>query len=471
MLKRTTIAGCGIALLIVGSLTVRAATKESLPSADELKKLHAQFAPVELKVDLGKLPAGEKEAIKKMIAAAKLMDALFLRQVWAGNPALLVDLMRDTSPVGQARLACFMLFKGPWDRLNHNRPFVPGVGPKPPQANFYPAGSSKADIETWMNKLAAGERAKATSFFTTVRRGAGKTILTVPYSVEYQGELAEAARLLREAAAATQQPTLKAFLEKRADSFIHNEYYDSDVAWMELDSSIEPTIGPYEVYEDEWFNYKAAFEAFISLRDDAETKKLKKFGDSLQELENNLPIDPKWRNSQLGEMAPIRVVNEVYAAGDADAGVKTAAFNLPNDEQILAEKGSKRVMLKNVQEAKFQKVLLPIAKVALSSKDQKKVSFDAFFTHILMHELMHGLGPHETKTSAKQTTVREALKDAYSAIEEAKADVSGLWAMNYLAGKGVVDEKTRKSMFQTYLASMFRSLRFGITESHAKGVA
>ena len=208
---------------------------------------------------------------------------------------------------------------------------------------------------------------------------------------------------------------------------------------MELDAAIEPTIGPYEVYEDEWFNAKAAFEAFITVRDEAESKKLQAFSDHLQELENNLPIDPALRNPKLGALAPIRVVNVVFAAGDGNRGVQTAAFNLPNDERVVKEKGTKRVMLKNVQDAKFKMVLLPISKVALPPADQAKISFDAFFTHILMHELMHGLGPHNITVGGRQTTVRQELKETYSTIEEAKADVSGLWALRYLADHKQLD--------------------------------
>jgi hypothetical protein len=240
---------------------------------------------------------------------------------------------------------------------------------------------------------------------------------------------------------------------------------------MELDASIEPTIGPYEVYEDEWFNYKAAFESFITLRDEAETAKLARFGSELQEIENNLPIDPKFRNPRLGALAPIRVVNTVFSAGDANRGVQTAAYNLPNDERVVREKGSKRVMLKNNQEAKFHMVLEPIAKVALAAGDQARVSFDAFFTHVLMHELMHGLGPHNITVGARATTVRQEFKELYSTIEEAKADVSGLFAMQYLVDHGKLDKAYEQSMYLTYLASMFRSIRFGLTEAHGRGVA
>jgi hypothetical protein len=269
----------------------------------------------------------------------------------------------------------------------------------------------------------------------------------------------------------TTQPTLKAFLTARADAFISNDYYASDVAWMELDASVEPTIGPYEVYEDEWFNFKAGFEAFITVRDDAETKKLESFSGRLQALEDALPIDPKYRNASLGALAPIRVVNVVMASGDANRGVQTAAFNLPNDERVVKEKGSKRVMLKNMQDAKFNVVLVPIGKVALSPADQKNVSFDAFFTHILMHELMHGLGPHNISVGGRTTTVRQELKETYSAIEEAKADVSGLWALKQLADAGHIDAAIAKTMYTTFLASAFRSIRFGINEAHGRGIA
>ena len=293
----------------------------------------------------------------------------------------------------------------------------------------------------------------------------------VPYSIEYQGELAIAAQHLRAAAAATAQPTLKAFLESRAAAFASNDYYDSDVKWMELDATIEPTIGPYEVYEDEWFNYKAAFEAFITVKDQTESAKLQKFAGALQDIENNLPIDPKYRNPKLGALAPIAVVNTVFSAGDGNRGVQTAAFNLPNDERVIREKGSKRVMLKNNQQAKFDKVLVPISKVALASGDQGNVAFDAFFTHILMHELMHGLGPHDITVGGRATTVRQELKDTYSAIEEAKADISGLFALQFLVDKGQLDKTLEKTMYTTFLASAFRSLRFGINEAHGRGQA
>ncbi|MBI5474259.1 MAG: hypothetical protein HY961_18135, partial [Ignavibacteriae bacterium] len=257
----------------------------------------------------------------------------------------------------------------------------------------------------------------------------------------------------------------------RADAFLSNDYYESDVAWMDLDSPIEPTIGPYEVYMDELFNYKAAFEAFITLRNDEETKKLAKFSDQLQEIENNLPIEKKYRNPKLGALAPIRVVDEVVVGGEATKGVQTAAFNLPNDERVTREKGSKRVMLKNVQEAKFRNILVPISKVAIAPAEQNQIAFEPFFTHILAHELMHGLGPHTITVGGKQTTVRQAMRELSSAFEEAKADISGLWALQYLIDKGVVEKAFERQMYVTFLASAFRSVRFGLNEAHGKGIA
>ena len=446
----------------------------TVPGAAELRAMTARFAPVDIAADTSRLTAGDRQALAKLVEAARIMDAIFLRQVWSGNDALLQGLARASLGRGaddQARLHAFLINKGPWSRLDEDRPLIAGAPPKPAGANFYPADATKEEIQQWIEAQTGEARAQAAGFFTTIRRDPQRRLTAVPYSLEYQGELGRAAALLREAAGLTGNTTLQRFLRSRADAFLSNDYYASDVAWMELDAPIEPTIGPYEVYEDELFNFKAAFEAFITLRDDEETKKLAAFSGRLQELENALPIDPKHRNPKLGELAPIRVVNVVFTAGDANRGVQTAAFNLPNDERVIKEKGSKRVMLKNVQEAKFRMVLTPIAKVALAPQDQPRVSFDAFFTHILMHELMHGLGPHEIKVDGRRTTVRASLQDAYSAIEEAKADISGLWALAQLAGRNQVDPAIARSMYTTFLASMFRSIRFGITAAHGRGVA
>jgi hypothetical protein len=429
------------------------------------------FAPVELSASLDPLPDSERRALAKIIKAARVMDGIFLEQVWAGNPSLLLEMLADRSARGRAQLDFFLVNKGPWSRLDDDRPFVPGIPAKPPGANYYPADASKEELEAWFDTLDDEERRLATGFFTTIRRSPDGGLMAVPYNLEYQGPLAVASQHLRDAALLTTQPTLARYLESRAAAFVSNDYYDSDIAWMELDASIEPTIGPYEVYEDEWFNYKAAFEAFVTIRDDAETAQLARFGEQLQGLEDALPIDPMHRNPSLGALAPIRVVNVVFTAGDANSGVQTAAFNLPNDERVVRDKGSKRVMLKNVQQAKFDRVLMPIATLALPSTDHADVSFDAFFTHILMHELMHGLGPHSIEAEDQPSTVRQQLRETYSAIEEAKADISGLWALHRLIDQGVVDRSLERAIYTTFLASTFRSIRFGINEAHGRGVA
>ncbi|MBX3694763.1 MAG: hypothetical protein KF790_06290 [Steroidobacteraceae bacterium] len=443
----------------------------SLPDAAQLEAMAARFAPVDVRVDLSALPANERSALAKLVEASRIIDALFLRQRAPAVPTRLLALAADDSPLGRARLAYFVLNKGPWSELDHDQPFIPGAGPKPGGGNFYPLDATREEVDAWLRALPEAQRTEATGFFTTIRRNADGGLAAVPYSLEYQGELGALARLLREAAALTKQPTLEAFLEKRAAAFLSNDYYDSDIAWMELDATIEPTIGPYEVYEDEWFNYKAAFEAFITVVDAGETAQLERFGKELQWLENRLPIDPHYRRAQLGGLAPIRVVNVVFAAGDGNHGVQTAAFNLPNDERVVAEKGSKRVMLRNFQQAKFDEVLRPIAAVALSAEDAQLVAFEPFFTHILMHELMHGLGPQTITVDGRATTVRQELKELNGTLEEAKADISGLWALQQLMDKGVIDKRDERSMYLTFLASAFRTLRFGLNESHAKGMA
>ena len=441
------------------------------PETARLNQLAARFAPVDIRVDLSGLAVGDKKALASLIKAARMTDALFMRQMWAGNEAMLLRLMEDTTPLGRARLDYFLINRGPWSRLDDNAIFIPDAPPKPEAANFYPSGATKSDVEAWVNGLEGRDRAAATGFFTTIRRDAGGKFAAVPYSLEYQGELAEMARHLRDAAAASPEPTLKEFLLARADALASNDYYASDVAWMKLDSAIEPTIGPYEVYEDGWFNYKAAFEAFITVRDDAETAKLDRFGSELQWLEDRLPIDPAFRRKKLGGLAPMRVVNVVFSAGDGNHDVQTAAFNLPNDERIVAEMGSKRTMLKNYQQAKFENTLVPISKVALGKEDQAYVDFEAFFTHILMHEVMHGLGPTNTGSNGSGGGVRQAIKELYSTVEEAKADITGLWALQQLMDKGVIDRGGERRMYTTFLASAFRTLRFGMDDSHARGMA
>src|SRR6266851_1934095 len=459
-------------LLMANTSGMQKHVNEKVLGNPDLARKIARFAPTTLTADVSKLSARDARALAKIIAAAKLLDPLFLRQVWSGNDALYEKLKADKTAVGRQRLHYFLINDGPWSRLDNNEPFIEGVPQeKPPQANFYPDDITKDEFNSWLNGLPGSEKEKATGYFYTIRRDASGKLTSVPYSWEYREFLGPAAKLLREAAALTANATLKDFLNKRADAFTSNDYYASDVAWMDLDAPIDVTIGPYETYEDELFGYKAAFEAYVTLRDEAESAKLARFSQYLQEIEDHLPLDPQYHNPKLGAASPIRVVNEVFSSGEGNNAVQTAAFNLPNDERVVKEKGSKRIMLKNVQDAKFNKTLIPISRVVLAPTQQKLLSFDSFFTHILTHELMHGLGPHNINVGGQATTVRLQLKELYSAIEEGKADITGLWALQYLINKGVVDKGMEQTLYTTYLASAFRSVRFGINEAHGRGVA
>jgi len=460
-----------LALLLCFVLSCKKQQEESVAKMD-LKNKIDRFAPTELSADLSCLSRDDKIVLDKIVQSAELMDHIYLHQVWNGNYDLLEKLQKNTSEEGKLRYLYFLMNMGPWSQVDNNEAFVDGVPKvKPLGANFYPADLTRDEFENWVKNLSVSEKEKAKGFFYVIRRDSKGNLITVPYSNEYRRWLEPASKLLNEAAEVTTNKSLKKYLKLRAKAFLSNDYYESDVAWLELDSPIEVVIGPYETYTDELFGYKAAFEAFVALRDDEATKELEKLEHYLQEIENNLPIDPKYRNKKLAPLSPIRVVDLVYASGDGNHGVQTAAFNLPNDERIIRDKGAKRVMLKNVQKAKFEKVLIPIAQKVLDQSQIDCVSFDAFFMHILAHELMHGLGPHDITIAGKATNVRQELKELYSAIEEAKADITGLFALQYLVDKGVMDKKLEETVYPTFLASMFRSIRFGINEAHGKGVA
>ncbi|HEY1939565.1 MAG TPA: hypothetical protein VGJ33_16665 [Candidatus Angelobacter sp.] len=452
----------------------------AFPNADELNQMAARFAPVHLDVDLSGLSAGDKKALAKLVEAGRVVNHLFMQQFWSGDLALYQKLQQNKTALGKAQLHYFWINKGPWSEIDEHKAFLPGVpARKPPGANFYPEDMSKEEFESWI-KAHPDHKDQAEGFFTVVRRDANKQLKLVPYSVEYKPDLARAAKLLQEAAALTDNASLKKFLTTRAAAFSSNDYFESDMAWMDLDAPVDVTIGPYETYNDELFGYKAAFEAYINVRDEKESARLAFLGQHLQEIENNLPEDPKYRVAKLGAAAPIRVVNEVFSAGDGNHGVQTAAYNLPNDDKVVQQKGSKRVMLKNIQEAKFKSTLEPISKVVLQPAAQQDLSFELFFTHIVAHELTHGLGPHQIKINGRDTNPRLELKELYSAIEEAKADVTGLFALQYLmtqADKGAIQAPlphgpdAERKLYTTYLASSFRTLRFGLQDSHAKGMA
>ena len=468
----------------------------SIPKLAELQKRAARFAPTSLRVDSSKLSPGDRQALVKLIEAAHIVDDIFLQQLWSGNPALYARLQKDPSPLGRARLHYFWINKGPWSEIDEYKAFLPGVPPrKPLGANFYPEDMTKEDFDRWLSSLPEDEQKQAKGFFTVIRwkskppkpehmvgpaEQLADRMQAVAYNQEYKAALTRAAELLKQAASLTDNASLGKFLTLRGDAFLSNDYYESDLAWMDLDAPLDVTIGPYETYNDELFGYKAGFEAYVNLRDDQETAKLAAFSQHLQEIENNLPIDPQYRNPKLGSSAPMRVVDEIFSAGDGAHGIQTAAYNLPNDDRVVQQKGSKRVMLKNIQEAKFRTILLPIARRLLSRSSMVDVNFDSFFTHIVAHELMHGLGPHQIQVQGRDTTQREELKELFSAIEEAKADVTGLFALQYMMDHVqemgmqnvlAADGAAERQLYVTYLASAFRSLRFGLNDAHGKGMA
>jgi len=455
--------------------------KTSVPDLAGLKEMSARFAPTPLRVDQNALSADDRAALAKLIEAGQVVDHLFMQQIWSRNLQLYQSLQSDKSPLGLERLHYFWLNKAPWSEIDNHAAFIPGApSRKPHGANFYPEDMTKDEFETWVKTLTPAQKEQAEGFFTVIRRGTERKLAIIPYSQEYKSDLSRLSKLLREASEMTTNATLKRFLTTRAAAFSSNDYYESDVAWMDLDAPLDITIGPYETYNDELFGYKAAFEAYINIRDEKETGKLSFLSQHLQTIEDNLPEDPQYRNARLGALAPIRVVNEVFGAGDGNHGVQTAAYNLPNDDKVVQQKGAKRVMLKNIQEAKFNATLIPISRVVLTAEAQKDLSFDLFFTHIVAHEISHGLGPHQIRIQGRETNPRLELKDLYSTIEEAKADITGLFTLQFLmteADQGRLQtplqhgSAAERQLYTTFLASAFRTLRFGLQDAHARGMA
>ncbi|HYU33059.1 MAG TPA: hypothetical protein VEW48_12935 [Thermoanaerobaculia bacterium] len=437
------------------------------PIAPDIEKRLAQFSPTPLTADLSVLSAKDRQVLDKLVEAAKLMNEIFLRQAWAGNPELQQRIAGWTSGDQGAARQYFQVMYGPWDRTDGKKPFL-GDLQHPAGAGYYPEGMAKEDFEAW---LAAhpGDRDSFLSSFTTIHRH-GKDLVAVPYPQEYRQWLEPAARLLREAAALTGNASLKKFLELRADAFLSNDYYASDFAWMDLQSPVEVTIGPYETYEDELFGYKAAFEGVVTVDVPKESAALARYKELLPWLERNLPIPDEHKNLSRGAESPIRVVDTVYTSGDCRAGVQTVAFNLPNDERVRQAKGSKKVLLRNMMHAKYDKILGPIAQAVLVPDQVGDLSFEAFYNEVLHHELSHGLGPGKIKKDGKETEVRLELKDLFSTIEEAKADVMGVYNILALIDKGEMPKELRRTLEPTYVAGLFRSARFGVDEAHGQGV-
>nr|XP_024376311.1 nudix hydrolase 3-like [Physcomitrium patens]PNR53362.1 hypothetical protein PHYPA_007037 [Physcomitrium patens] len=476
---------------------------------EELQMHINRYVPVEIHGETTGLSKGDLLALSDTIRAAKLLDRIFLEQEWATNPALKDSLQAASgkSELDRLKFAYYLINKSPWSILDENDAFLTTADSaiqiaegavdesvtwggkvryraafpveKAPGANFYPVDMDKEEFQAWKDGLDKGQQADATSFFTTIRRSGDihdadgakvHDLKIVPYSKEYATILKEASYLLHKAGDSAENPSLKRLLKAKADAFLSNDYYESDIAWMELDSPLDVTIGPYETYEDGLFGYKATFEAFIGIRDDEATQRLKLFSHNLQEMEDNLPMDDEYKSKTV-TFSPIRVIQLLYNSGDVK-GPQTVAFNLPNDDRIVKERGTAMVMLKNISQAKFDYILLPIANVCVEASQRGAVDFDSFFTHTICHECCHGIGPHNIVTpDGRASTVRLELQEVYSAIEEAKADIVGLWALHFLVDKGLLPRSLENTMYVSFLAGCFRSIRFGLEEAHGKGQA
>lgn len=420
----------------------------------------SQFAPALLDFDDSSLAPWEKQVLTKLVDASRIMHEIYVIQVSPQNPTWRAQLASQSGAGKEAALEYFDIMVGPWDRLEHDEPFLE-VGARPVGAGFYPADMTKQEFEAYLAANPA-EKDALTGYFTVITRDAANRNKLVPvaYSQYYRDQLQRAATLLRDAATLSQNASLSDFLRKRADAFLSNDYYASDVAWMDIaNSRVEPTIGPYEVYEDHLFGYKAAFESFITVADPAASSELDNLKGQLRELEARLPMPDQYKNVNRGFESPIRVVDVVYSGGDARRGVQTIAFNLPNDERVIEAKGSKKVMLRNVMRAKFEKILTPISQTVLSNELASQVEFQPWFINVLMHELAHGLGPQG---------VNKTLKERHSALEEAKADVTGLHNLTVLAERRVYTADFVRKAYVAHLGDLFRATRFGTSEAHGK---
>ncbi|KAJ1884760.1 hypothetical protein LPJ66_010452 [Kickxella alabastrina] len=444
----------------------------AVTSGPSISQRLADYRTTELRADLSHLTDGDKRALVKLADTSDLLTNVYYQQIWANAPALRKQLQSD-APKNQTalqELRLFELLRGPWDRSRDNEPFIATVGSKPKGANVYPEDMTTEEFTQWITTLSSDERKRAKGFYDIIVRQEDGQLALVTYADAYAKYLVPASALMREAADLVSDKSFAQFLRLRSQSFVSNEYLDSEVAWLKINHSspLEAAIGPYETYEDELFSYKAFYESILGVRDFAATSLLEKFTASLQLVEDNLPIPAQYRNPSLVP-PPIVVINQVYNGGDTSAPL-VAAFNLPNDEDAIARAGSKLTMIKNVQQAKFHSVLQPIAQLILPQADLIDVTFDAFFGHVLYHEVCHSAGPH-TVLGSPGDTVRSHLQDLHSAFEEAKADITGLFAAKLLIDRGIIDDITLKQFYTTYLASSFRSIRFGLAEAHGLGQA
>lgn len=444
--------------------------EDSFTQVDPVADLQArlrQFAVAELIANVDALPESERKALDELIAAAELLDPIFDRQAWAGNPQLAEALSSATDELGKLRYAYFRVMRGPWDRQANFEPFATDL-PRPPGAGFYPPDLTADELRAWI-EAHPQDRRELESLFTIVERR-GDALVARRYSEVYAQWLEPAAEHLRKAAALTRNASLRRFLNARADAFATDDYYASDKAWMDVDSIVEITIGPYETYEDGLMGLKASFEAFVTVADPAASERLARIVRYLPAMEQNLPVDDAVKTRR-GAESPIRVADVVFTSGDARKSVQTIAFNLPNDERVRKEKGAKKVLLRNLIETKFDLVMKPIATRILVETLHPHLSSEAFFDQVLFHELSHSLGPAYTRRDGKEAEVRMALGASYSPLEECKADVMGAYNILFMIDKKELPKARREDLLTSYFAGLFRSVRFGVAEAHGQGAA
>ncbi|HET7176365.1 MAG TPA: Zn-dependent hydrolase [Gammaproteobacteria bacterium] len=412
------------------------------------------YAHVTLSADLSGYSADDKQMLAKLIAAAKLMDDIYWQQTY-GDKAALLSGIRDPDTREFTEINY-----GPWDRLNGDRPFVAGIGSKPAGANFYPADMGKDEFDK--ARLPGKD-----GLYTLLRRDAKGALTVIPYHVAYATELQQASDLLDQASALAADPGLKKYLALRAQSLLTDQYQESDLAWMDMkDNKVDLIIGPIETYEDALFGYKASYECFVLLKDMEWSKRLAHYAQFLPQLQKDLPVLARYKREKPGTASDLGAYNAIYYAGDANAGAKTIADNLPNDEQVQLQKGTRRLQMENVIHAKFDKIMLSVAQELIAPDQLKHVTFDAFFQNTMFHEVSHGLGIKNTVN--RKGTVRLALKDYASSFEEGKADVLGIYLLEWLADHGQLDKSKLMDNYVTFLAGIFRSVRFGASDAHGK---
>lgn len=411
-----------------------------------------QYTTFELNADLSQLTDNQRQIISLLIDAGKAMDEVFWMEAYGYHHQLL-DTAEDES------LRRFVQINyGPWDRLNGNESFIDSLGPKPLGANFYPRDMSKEQFEEWDNEM-------KDDLYTLVRWDGEGGLMTIPYHRAFAAQHQRASEKLKEAAELAENQALKRYLNLRADALLNDNYQESDLAWMDMkDNVIEVVIGPIETYEDRLFGYKAAHETFVLIKDMEWSERLSKYAEVLPELQEGLPVSDEYKQESPGTDSDLNAYDAVYYAGDANAGSKTIAINLPNDEEVQLQKGTRRLQLKNAMRAKYDKILVDIADMLIVEEQQGHVTFDAFFANTMFHEVAHGLGIKNTITG--KGTVREALREHASALEEGKADVLGLYMISELREDGMVTDGTIEDNYTTFVASIFRSIRFGTSSAH-----